>query len=501
MVENVVIPQAHIEMLTENPDGFRLGFDGLHGEGAADRILSGAGTGMQEEDQSGFQKNSVVRDRTVVGKVWNNSFGAVAYGVQEGVNETIDSFGDLDDWYADKTRELGIKGYLEFGYETEEAGGRGFVFNFTHRPETGTMFFGAEGEEDNLEFNMVDAPTAMPGQMISGISQFATVYLSAGRVVKMGGLLGAMSKGAVADALAFDPKDPNVTAMISDVAGIEPNALTDLMATDVDDPNWQNRLRNVAEGALIGGVIEGAFYSLRAAKLARAGRADEAAEMTRAAIKASRKVEKAMAKDLENLRLEIDADLPPIAGDLRKAIDEELALRDAKGQQPTRGDLPTPRNPDQPDLPGLSSREPGSPDLGIRKLTEDELVQYREARMRADMGEPSDALRGTGITRPGAQSSWDEWQGHIGAVREVASDAWDKLPASQPQKDAHVAAQASLALKEMSVLLGEDPAALIQRFRELPIDPNKLPAEIVARGDVVKLLSNRVELSQMVLMT
>jgi hypothetical protein len=148
MTENVAIPQVHLDMLKEDPDGFSLGFDHKYGEGAASRVLNAEAPSMTEEAQPGYQANSPNRDRTMVGKVWNNTGGAVLHGAQEGFNEMVDTFGDLDDWYAKRTRELGIPAYLEFGYDTE--GDRGFVLEFVHRPEQGTMFFGGEGEEETV---------------------------------------------------------------------------------------------------------------------------------------------------------------------------------------------------------------------------------------------------------------------------------------------------------------------------------------------------------------
>ena len=485
MTENVAIPQTHIDMLKENPDGFQLGFDQLYGAGAASRVLNTGVPSMDDSSQPGALQTESKKERSFFGKVWNNSVGAVVYGAQEASNELVDTLGDFDDWYAAKTEELGLDAYLEFGYTEEE----GVVLRWAKRNAERNWFFGGEGEEDNIQADIVDAPTALPGQLVAGVSQFATGFIGAGRVFKMGGFLGAMGKGAIADALVFDPKDQNVTKLITDLTGTEESVIAELMATDVDDPNWQNRLRNVAEGAVLGMVIEGAFYALRARKLAKAGRAEEAEAATEAAIRASRKVERELAKELNSVKAQVDQEVPEITNELRKAMEEEQARRVTAN---TREDLPRPeRDPNQLELPGISARDEAVPDMGVRRLTPEEIERIRYERKLADAAGPSAALRDTAIFRPGAQADWSEWASVIGSRREILKDEWyNKAPGNQAQTDAYVQTRAAVNLKEMSQLAGESPAALIARFRQLPGNPEDLPAEIVARGEMVKALSD-----------
>ena len=54
----------------------------------------------------------------------------------------------------------------------------------------------------------------------------------------------------------FDPYDRNISAMMEENEWIIPY-VTEALATDTDSSEWENRLRNSAEGGLLGTALEG----------------------------------------------------------------------------------------------------------------------------------------------------------------------------------------------------------------------------------------------------
>ena len=69
-----------------------------------------------------------------------------------------------------------------------------------------------------------------------------------------GNFLKALTTGAAVDFSMFDPYDRNISAMMEENEWIIPY-VTEALATDTDSSEWENRLRNSAEG--------GFWYSLR----------------------------------------------------------------------------------------------------------------------------------------------------------------------------------------------------------------------------------------------
>ena len=121
----------------------------------------------------------------------------------------------------------------------------------------------------------VAAPDTPAGKVVHDLAQFVAGFAGGGRIV--GGTrtaLRAMSAGAMADFFAMPANRERLTALWSE-AGLPPNALTDFLATNPNDSAALNRLKNAAEGAALGGAIDGllaAARGFRAAAHAHTGR-------------------------------------------------------------------------------------------------------------------------------------------------------------------------------------------------------------------------------------
>ena len=77
-----------------------------------------------------------------------------------------------------------------------------------------------------------------------------------------GRILKAITTGAAVDFSMFDPYDRNISAMMEENEWIIPY-VTEALATDTDSSEWENRLRNSAEGGLLGTALEGVVASIR----------------------------------------------------------------------------------------------------------------------------------------------------------------------------------------------------------------------------------------------
>jgi len=180
-------------------------FNERYGEGAAEAVLGG---GLVDPKRKAKEEAPGRRSElTGVGKIWNETVGAVAYGVQEGINETVDTFESFDDWYGMRMEEMGIPGYLHlFDNDGTFNPGLRHRSEIIEAGESSTFFGDPEVKDDGWELNVKDRPPeTILGSVLAGGSQFITGYASLGRVMKMGGLAGSFVKGAIADATVFDP--------------------------------------------------------------------------------------------------------------------------------------------------------------------------------------------------------------------------------------------------------------------------------------------------------
>lgn len=79
----------------------------------------------------------------------------------------------------------------------------------------------------------------------------------------------ATARGFVIDSALFDPEQGNLSNLINELAPEQQNLVTEFLATDPDDSEALNRLRNGLEGAALGTVLEGIFRTARWAINAR----------------------------------------------------------------------------------------------------------------------------------------------------------------------------------------------------------------------------------------
>lgn len=118
--------------------------------------------------------------------------------------------------------------------------------------------------------------------LVEAVSQFATGRVALGGALggagtglgTVGRFLREMTVSGVVDAFAFNPDDPRL-ADLAKQFGLDNNWTTDKL-----DADWKKRLARSGEGAVIGSLLEGIAYGVRAFRARGAGNTDEAAKLS-----------------------------------------------------------------------------------------------------------------------------------------------------------------------------------------------------------------------------
>ena len=463
MSELPIIPQTAIDMLMADPSK-AAGFDMVFGEGRAATILqpveAPADTPVQPEETPELTTGQKVRDVTIV---------APLRGVQTAALETgeflMDYVGTAGDFIGDKL--FGPQPRLVWG------DGEGIRIvsgeEFVAMKEAGK--FADKADLSGLEF--VPEAQTTTGQVVSGVAQFGAGFLGGQHITKLGKLKGAFVNGAIADAVVFDPNDDNLTAFLDGFAeeyDVDLGPVADVLATDPDAPDYMNRLRNAAEGAVIGGVVEGLGLLMRARKAHKAGKKAEAERLAAEATESFKEFDAAVKQESEAV-LEEAVDTARVGDDLFSAAGI--------------------------DLPKVEVDRPIDVDAAGKrtfKLTPDQATKIREA---------SDVRSGhSPLAREGANHGWrnlDMVDSHadvideIASVRDVMADEFTKVKGGDVQRWATVKMQAGAAIKRMAEITGEDPQALIARFSNGFEDPAQMAAELLARDNYLLTLEQELK--------
>jgi hypothetical protein len=269
MEENTNIPtDEDIQYLKDNPEQAE-GFNKQFGEGASGAHLKPQPTPedlayleahpeVQEQFNAQFgeqpsQETPQEPEGLGIGGTLLDMGKGVLNGAEEAVNQTISAAANIDD---------GVGAYLgKFGIPRlsvmDEEGNFDLSLK-THNAMKGDQSIlggkvGVSGDE--VQLDQAPEPVSMAGTITEGISQFAVGFLGAGKFTGVAGVKGALLNGALADGVVFDPDDANLSGFMQEHEYAIP-VLTAALATDPDDPEWLNRVRNSAEGALVGVAMD-----------------------------------------------------------------------------------------------------------------------------------------------------------------------------------------------------------------------------------------------------
>lgn len=453
--EALVIPEADIEYLKTNSENQSsiAAFDKMHGAGQAQAILTG-GNQSVPQNEGGEEKNGYVYDTLVQAPL-------------AGVEDVADGLLKAGSWIADAgfgvksrivaTSDLGFQ--IVSGEEYEEL------------KRTGKI---GDGLIDFVD----DADTGI-GRFVQGVTTFAVPYVGiASKVAKGSAVVKGLVIGAAVDGIIIDPNDANLTAALKDM-GADMGFMTDLLATDVDDPEWQNRLRNVAEGSILGLTIEGLFYGLKAAKAAKNGDTASAEEFT-----------ETMQGFNDQLDGAIRQSADEVAQDAQKTIDmidTVFPKADTDGQLSLDLGLPKTQSPDE------ISKAVKVP----YRLTNEQIENIRYAARLAD-GDPQAAAQAVKLSfrSVDTMNDFDDVLSSMAAVKHVMEKEFLEMRGGDVQRWSTVKAQTTRRVRHMADMLGQDPEKFLNEMKGgFNVPAHKLAAEIAAKDQL--LLAMELELKEL----
>ncbi len=476
MADFETIPQGAIDHLLANPTTTEQ-FDNVFGSGRAAEVLA-AQNPVPEPQAEGDD------DWTVAGE----ALRAIGGGVRDAAHETA----NFAQWVDIKVNDAIF--------------GEGKVLTFEgviDREDSQFMF----GDGGKIETPEVAPNKTLVGGFGRGITQFTTGFLAAGSVTRLTGLKGAFVNGALADAVVFDPKNPNITTLLEEY-DIDMGVFGDVIATDPDDPEYINRLRNAAEGALAGGIVEAIGWSVRALRASKAGDEAAAAQYTDRQNEALRAVDEAIEEAGGTLRADLDETL-----DLsRKVFDDNGTAPSPwvrRPEEPTQLDIDEVRVDADATLDGQGRLDLGDTPREAPVRPDAEATTPRPIRLTPERVEQirMQARLAAGASRAEKQSllsfrslstvtDFEDVLDDIAGVRAVMADEFAQIKGGDVQRWATVKAQAAAKLREMAQMTGEDPEALIRRFMSADLgDTAKMAAEIHARSRYI--LTVEKELKEM----
>ncbi len=123
-----------------------------------------------------------------------------------------------------------------------------------------------------VEIPNLPEPTTPEGRASREVFQFLVGFFPALKVVKSTGFLKGGGKflqettaGALADAIARSGSEERLSDLWQSM-GLPDNVLTDFLASGPNDTEFEGRLKNALEGAVVGGVVEPFIKSIRVIK-------------------------------------------------------------------------------------------------------------------------------------------------------------------------------------------------------------------------------------------
>ncbi|MDA9005396.1 hypothetical protein N9J49_05065 [Amylibacter sp.] len=274
-------------------------FENIYGAGSAEKVITNT-----------YDLPAPVEETSMLGNVFNTvkDMGiGVADGVEQAINETAQTINSAGEFLEDKFNT----GRLVWEDNDNDGKADSLIPTYYNREKVvankdklGQDFITSAVENIDL----ISEPETAAGSIFKGISQFATSFYALGGGKSLARSIGI---GAVADATAFDPYDANISNWLVDNDWAVPY-LNEALATDVNDDEWANRLRNSVEGGILGLGVESVVSIIRLARGSRKAKAelDENGVVSDETLAEIADAETSIKPESE---LEVDADVEPVA--------------------------------------------------------------------------------------------------------------------------------------------------------------------------------------------
>lgn len=405
----------------------------------------------------------------------------VAHGAAGAVDETVQFLGDV----ADLTGILKPTGGGEWGDVTATR---------------------------DLLSKVVDAPDTIVGQGAAGIAQFITGWMLPGGAVAKAGKLavkgaqkvarpavekaaqaaggtagqvaGAMGKGAVADAVAFDPFEARLSTMLNEVPWLEPVVNDWLASNDPSQSSWEGRLKNATEGMVLGTVMEGLLRSPQMYKAMRRAWAHRQAgrpEMAEQSAQASALQDKAKTAAVETVQ-DAEDGVTAASEEVAAGLRTELEMDAPMGVEEWAGMPAFARE----EMRGQTSRQMRE---GMRRYRDDTGELTIEGKLQASRRAEMER-RGTLETREGgkvkvAPEELERLPGEVQDIAVLGAAKGHDIPLESLQK------MGKLAAGRVPQVTARDIEELPEALQEYALDrmaAGEIPQrdELMAQGEVVR---------------
>ena len=274
-------------------------FEKIYGVGSARKVITDTYELPEAPEEQGMLAN-------IIDTVQDMGIG-LADGVETAINETAQTINSAGEFLEDKFNT----GRLVWEDNDNDGKADSLIPTYYNREEVlankdklGQDFITSAVENIDL----ISEPETTAGGIVKGISQFATSFYALGGGKSLARSIGI---GAVADATAFDPYDANISNWLVDNDWAVPY-LNEALATDADDDEWANRLRNSVEGGILGLGVESVVSIIRLARGSRKAKA-EIEENGVVSDETLAEIADAETSIKPESELEVDADVEPVA--------------------------------------------------------------------------------------------------------------------------------------------------------------------------------------------
>jgi hypothetical protein len=454
--EALVIPEADIRYLKDNSDNQAaiMAFDKMHGAGQAQAILTQK-VSQEPQDQ---ERPSYAAD--------------IVQGIAAGAEDVLTGTAKFGDWVGDSL----------FGVQPRVVWGDGQGLRIISGEEF--LKLQEQGMTNPEGFDYISDAETMVGGFAQGVTTFAVPYFGLfGKVAKSGKVFQGIMAGAAIDGTIINPDDKNLTGVLEEL-GADMGIVTELLATDPDDPEWMNRARNMAEGGVLGLALESVFYGLKAAKASKNGDTAAAEEFLAKAKETSQSIDQeidtvaqAATKDAETT-IEMTKRIFP-----EEEVDGQMTL----------------------DLEGTVPQSKEAIEKAVKvpyRLTSEQIESIRMMTKIGDL-DPQDAARAVKLSfrSVDTMNDYDDVLAQMSAVKHVMEKEFLELRGGDVQRWSTVKAQTTRRVRHMADMLGKDPEAFLQEmtggFKDVPY--HKLAAEVAAKDRMLLAMEMEIkELGQMI---
>jgi hypothetical protein len=519
-------------MLLENPNKIVPIIDKHYGQGMSAKILNGGYKYTPPEEPS-FLENAI--DQVV------DVFQGVGRGIIGAPTEMAETTANANAMGEDEGQALYDK---TINYRNEVLAKRGLPpmtleeeQEFAQRMGVGLAAGGIAVRDERVDFDTQDVVDAMgltealevdttAGTLAEGFSQFVSGYAMLGGG---GGVLRSLATGAATDFAAFDPYDRNISAIMEENEWIIPH-VTKALSTDADASEWENRLKNSVEGALLGVALEGTIATIKHFTKVKKAQTElaENGEVSEATMKELQEAEAEVTKfaDLDGKPKGqvIDGKFVTDEGmifDMQSGAREfELEANRANFREygvDSKFDTQRPEAPEAPDSSPNAPRieepqgvakapetAPTAPAQPKPLLNKDQLLTAAKAAKNSDDPQAFMGKWGYGIYDKNGKRSdkgafvgmfnWDNMDGPADALK-LMNEIGDTLSASGALKNVEPQTLDSInraAMSELKDLTGADLPALTARFSETAKNTSDLAVQLVAGKTALQSTGRRI---------